>query len=194
MAIQVQQESFSTKSRFVTPTYVDKDGVTYLTSSDKPFPVIDVNHLRLHEGRAFYVYKTFKKGSPLAVNGNLDIALAWPDGYAPHCVFTYESGGSSEFYIYENPTTSGGTAMTVHRRNRVLTTTSAAAAVHTPTVTSVGTEIFGEFISSGAGGTGIGGRGLTPEFVLKPLTTYLFRLTNVNSQSNEAELMLDWYE
>jgi hypothetical protein len=194
MAIQVQQESFSTKSRFVTPTYVDKDGVTYLTSSDKPFPVIEVNHLRLHEGRAFYVYKTFKKGSPLAVNGNLDIALAWPDGYAPHCVFTYESGGSSEFYIYENPTTSGGTAMTVHRRNRVLTTTSAAAAVHTPTVTSVGTEIFGEFISSGAGGTGIGGRGLTPEFVLKPLTTYLFRLTNVNSQSNEAELILDWYE
>jgi hypothetical protein len=84
--------------------------------------------------------------------------------------------------------------MTVHRRNRVLTTTSAAAAVHTPTVTSVGTEIFGEFISSGAGGTGIGGRGLTPEFVLKPLTTYLFRLTNVNSQSNEAELILDWYE
>jgi len=84
--------------------------------------------------------------------------------------------------------------MTIHRRNRVITTTSAAAAVHTPTVTSLGTEIFGEFIASGQGGTGGGGEGFTSEFVLKPLTTYLFRITNVNSQSHEAELMLDWYE
>jgi hypothetical protein len=194
MAVQVQRESDTTKARFVVPTYIDKDGNSFLTSSDKPFPVIDVNHLRLHEGRAFYVYKTFTKSSPLPVNGNLDIALAWPAGYAPHCVFTYQSGGSSEFYIYEAPTTSGGTSMTIHRRNRVITTTSAAAAVHTPTVTSLGTEIFGEFIASGQGGTGGGGEGFTSEFVLKPLTTYLFRITNVNSQSHEAELFLDWYE
>jgi len=194
MAIQVQQESFTTKSRFVTPTYIDKDGVTYLTSSDRPFPVIEVNHLRLHEGRAFYVYKTFTKSSPLSVNGNLDIALAWPAGYAPHCVFTYQSGGASEFYIYEAPTTSGGTALTVQRRNRVLTTTSAAAAVHTPTVTTTGTALTGEFLAGGSGGQAGGAAAFSFQYVLAPLTTYLFRLTNRSGQAHMAHLMIEWYE
>lgn len=194
MAIQVNQESFTTKSRFVTPAYVDKDGNSFLTSSDKPFPVIDVNHLRLHEGRAYYVYKLYPSSSKLAVNASLDIALAWPSGYSPHCVFTYQCGGDSEFYIYEDPTTSGGTAMTIHRRNRNINSTSAAAAVLNPTVSALGTEIFSEFIASGQGGTGAGGGSFTQEFVLKPLTTYLFRITNTNSQAHVAELLLDWYE
>lgn len=194
MAIQVNQESFTTKSRFVTPAYVDKDGNSFLTSSDRPFPVIDVNHLRLHEGRAYYVYKLYPNSSKLGVGNSLDIALAWPSGYSPHCVFTYQCGGDSEFYIYEDPTTSGGTAMTIHRRNRNINSTSAAAAVLNPTVSALGTEIFSEFIASGQGGTGAGGGSFTQEFVLKPLTTYLFRITNTNAQAHVAELLLDWYE
>lgn len=191
MAIQVQQESLTTKSRFVTPTYVDKDGVSYLTSSDRPFPTVDVNHLRLHEGRAYYVYRV---DSALAVNGNLDIAIAWPSGILPHAVFNYQCGGDSRFYVYENPTTSGGTALTIHRRNRALATTSTGAAVYNPTVSALGDEIFGEIITSGQGGTGAGGGGYTYEYVLKPLTTYLFRLTNINSRAHIAELLIEWYE
>lgn len=191
MAIQVQQESLTTKSRFVTPTYVDKDGVSYLTSSDRPFPTVDVNHLRLHEGRAYYVYYV---DSALAVNGNLDIAIAWPSGILPHAVFNYQCGGDSRFYVYENPTTSGGTALTIHRRNRALATTSTGAAVYNPTVSALGDEIFGEIITSGQGGTGAGGGGYTYEYVLKPLTTYLFRLTNINSRAHIAELLIEWYE
>lgn len=194
MAIEVKRESLDTKSRHVSPSFVDKDGVQYLTSSDRPFPVIDVNHLRLHEARAYYAYKLYPKAAPLAVNANLDIALAWPAGVTPHALFTYQCGGDSEFYIYEAPTTSGGTALTIHRRNRFVNTTSSAAAVLNPTVSALGTEIFGEFIASGPGGTGSGGFGTTQEFVLKPLTTYLFRITNVNSQAHQAELLLDWYE
>ena len=130
----------------------------------------------------------------MGVSANLDIALAWPSGVTPHALFAYQCAGDSEFYIYENPTTSGGTALTIHRRDRLVTTTSSGAAVLNPTVSSLGTEIFSEFIASGQGGTGSGGSGITQEFVLKPLTTYLFRITNVNSQSHAAELMLDWYE
>lgn len=194
MAILVERESLTTKSRHVSPSYVDKDGNQYLASSDKPFPVLDVNHLRLHEARAYYTYKLYPKSAPLGVSANLDIALAWPSGVTPHALFTYQCAGDSEFYIYENPTTSGGTTLTIHRRNRSVTTTSSGAAVLNPTVSALGTEIFGEFIASGQGGTGSGGSGLTQEFVLKPLTTYLFRITNVNSQAHAAELMLDWYE
>ena len=42
--------------------------------------------------------------------------------------------------------------------------------------------------------SGGGGRGFSFEFILKPLTTYLFRLTNVNGSSQMAELRIDWYE
>lgn len=191
MAIQVERESITTKSRHVSPSYVDKDGNQFLTSSDRPFPIVDVNHLRLHEGRAYYTYYIEPS---LAVNANLDIAVAFPAGVAPHAVFNYQCGGDSRFYIYEAPTTSGGTSLTIHRRNRSLVTTSSGVAVHNPTVSALGTEIFGEIITSGQGGTGAGGGGYTYEYVLKPLTTYLFRLTNINAQAHIAELLIEWYE
>ncbi len=192
MATQyVNRESMNTKSRHVTLTYMDKDEGQRLVSSPDPLPTADVNHLRLHEGRAYYVYRV---ESSLAVNGNLDIAVAWPSGTIPHAVFNYQCGGDSRFYVYENPTTSGGTTLTIHRRNRLLNTTSTGAAVYAPTVTSLGTEIFAEIITSGQGGTGAGGGGFTYEYVLSPLTTYLFRLTNINSQQHIAELMIEWYE
>lgn len=191
MAILVERESLTTKSRHVSPSYVDKDGNQYLTSSDRPFPTVDVNHLRLHEGRAYYVYRV---ETSLAVNANLDIAVAWPSGIFAHALFTYQCGGDSRFYIYENPTTSGGTALTIHRRNRSLATTSTGAAVYNPTVSALGTEIFGEIVTSGQGGTGSGGGGITNEYVLSPLTTYLFRITNTNAQAHIAELLIEWYE
>lgn len=191
MAIQVERESITTKSRFVSPTYTDQNGLQQVVGSDRPAPVLDVNHLRLHEGRAYYTYKI---DTALAVNGNLDIALAFPAGILPHAVFNYQCGGDSRFYVYENPTTSGGTAQTIHRRNRNLNTTSTGVAVYNPTVTSLGTEIFGEIITSGQGGTGAGGGGYTYEYVLAPLTTYLFRLTNINAQAHIAELLIEWYE
>ena len=192
MAILVERESLTTKSRHVSPSYVDKDGNQYLTSSDRPFPIIDVNHLRLHEGRAYYVYKMYPYNAGLGAGASIDIAIAWPSGYAPHAVFDYGASGEAEFYVYESPTTSGGTAMTINRRNRPITTASAAAAVLAPTVTNVGTEIFAEFVP--ANKQGGGAQNFSFEFVLKPLTTYLFRLTNVNAQPHAAHLMIEWYE
>jgi hypothetical protein len=197
MAIIVQRESESTKSRNVSPSYTGKDGTQYLTSSDKPFPTVDVNHLRLHEGVGYYVYHTHKDASRLAVGSSINIAIAWPAGLEAHAFVDYQCGGEAEIYAYENATTSGGTAMTLHRRNRIITTASQAAAVLNPTVSAVGTEFYSEIITSAEGQgnrSGAGGRGISFEFILKPLTTYLFRLTNVNSSSQMAEMRIDWYE
>jgi hypothetical protein len=47
------------------------------------------------------------------------------------------------------------------------------------------------------GGTGKkagGGEVGSPRLFLKPLTTYLFRLTNVNGTAHAAEIILEWYE
>ncbi len=192
MPITVERESLTTKSRHVSPSYVDKDNVQTLTSSDRPFPIIDVNHFRLHEGRAYYVYKLYPYNAGLAAGSSIDIAIAWPAGYAPHAKFDYGGSGESEFYVYESPSTSGGTSMTINRRHRINTTASVAAAVLAPTVTATGTELLGEFVP--ANKQGGGGQLSTFEFVLKPLTTYLFRFTNVNSQAHAAHLMIEWYE
>ena len=141
MAIPVERESITTKSRFVTPTYTDKDGLQQTVGSDRPAPILDVNHLRLHEGRAYYTYYFHPMASQLAVNGKIDIALAFPSGITPHAVFNYKCGGDAEFYVYELPVTSGGTSLDIHRRNRNLNTTSTGVAVLNPTVSSVGDEI-----------------------------------------------------
>lgn len=192
MAINILRESDTTKSRHVNPAYVDKDGNSYIASSDRPFPNIDVNHLRLHEGRAYYCYKQYTYAAGLGAGSSIDIALAFPSGITAHAVFNYGCAGESEFYIYEAPTTSGGTSLTINRRNRNLVTTSSGAAVADPTVTSLGTEIFAEFVP--ANKQGGGGQNYTFEYVLKPLTTYLFRLTNKNSQAHAANLLIEWYE
>lgn len=192
MAINILRESDNTKSRHVNPAYVDKDGNSYITSSDRPLPNIDVNHLRLHEGRAYYCYKQYTYAAGLGAGESINIAMAFPAGVYAHSLFGYGGSGEAEFYIYEEPTTSGGTAMTIHRRNRSLITTSSGAAVLAPTISSTGTEIFAEFVP--ANKQGGGGQNYTFEFVLKPLTTYLFRLTNVNSQAHAANLMIEWYE
>jgi hypothetical protein len=197
MAIQVERESLSNKARFVTPTYTNQNNGQEVVGSDRPYPTIDINHLRLHEGRAHYVYKMHPDNARLAVNGNINIALAFPAGIEAHAVLEYQCGGEAEFYAYENATTNGGTAMTLHNRNRSINRNSQGAAVLNPTISSVGTEFYAEFISSASGpghSSGSGGGNFSFEFVLKPLTTYLFRLTNVNSASQMAELRIDWYE
>ena len=194
MAIQVERESVTNKARFVTPTYTNQNNGQEVVGSDRPYPNIEINHLRLHEGRAHFVYKMHPNSGKLQNGSSIDIAMAWPENKEAHAIITYQCGGQAEHYVYEAPTTSGGTALTIHRRNRVLTNTSSAVAVLNPTVSNVGTEFYAEFISSAQGGTGSGGEGYSFEFVLKPLTTYLFRLTNTGSQEQLAELRIDFYE
>ena len=194
MAISVLRESDTTKSRHVNPAYVDKDGVSYIASSDKPFPMIDVNHLRLHEGRAFYAYKLYPDATKLAAGASIDIAIAWASGIKPHLVYDANCGGDAEIYLYENAVVTGGTTLSSFTRNRTIVTTSASAILLNPTVTSIGTLLEGEFIAGGTGKKSGGGISGTTEQVLAPLTTYLFRLTNVNGTDHMAYLHLEWYE
>lgn len=191
MPLIVTRESDTTKARYVVPTWMDKDGNQRTVASGDSLPTIDVNHLRLHEGRAYYVYKFYPFATGLASAASINIAIAWPAGIQPHAVFSYESSGPAEFFVYESPTTSGGTPMTIYRRNRVLTASSTGAAVLDPTVSNTGTEIYAEFVPAGKAA---GASDYTFEYVLKPLTTYLFRLTNVDNQANPAELRIEWYE
>jgi hypothetical protein len=194
MAIQVERESITTKSRFVSPTYTDKDGLQQTIGSDRPAPILDVNHLRLHEGRAFYAYKLNPDSAMLAAGASINIAVAWASGKTPHLIYEANCGGDAELYMYENAVVTGGTSFTALNRNRVINTESSSAILINPTVTSVGTELDGQFLAGGAGKKAGGGDAYASEQVLSPLTTYLFRLTNVNGTAHMAHLYLEWYE
>ena len=194
MAINVLRESDTTKSIYVTPTYIDKDGNQVVAGSEKPFAIADVNHVRLHEGRAFYVYDLHGSSNKLANNANMDIAIAWATGKTPHLVFNVNCGGDAEFIIYENAVVTGGTSFTAINRYRSSANVSASAALIDPTVTSTGTALTGSFLAGGSGGQAGGANAYSFQYVLSPLTTYLFRLTNTSGQAHMAHLMIEWYE
>lgn len=194
MAIEVQRESLDTKARHASPSYVDKDGDQTLVGSDRPFPTLDINHLRLHEGRAYNAYRIYPDAAKLASGASCNIAIAWASNTYAHLLIDASCGGDAELYVYESSVVTGGTAFTAVRRNRVIEVASQSAVLINPTVTSVGTELAAHVITGGTG-KHAGGAGTNAlEMVLKPLTTYLFRLTNVNGSAHMAELILEWYE
>ena len=194
MAILVERESLGTKSQHISPAYVDKDGNSYLASSDRPFPILDINHLRLHEGRAFKAYRVYPDATKLAAGASCNIAIAWASGVNPHILLDATCGGDAELYIYEGAVVTGGTSFTAVNRHRILNTASQSAILINPTVTSVGTEIDAEIVTGGSGKKSGGAGSSALEMVFKPLTTYLFRLTNVNGTAHMAELIIEWYE
>jgi hypothetical protein len=194
MAINILRESDTTKSRHVNPAYVDKDGASYIASSDRPFPIVDINHLRLHEGKAFKAYRIYPEATKLAAGASCNIAVAWASGVYAHLLVDASCSGDAELYVYEGATVTGGTSFTAIKRNRTSATTSQSAILINPTVTVTGTEIDAQIIAGGTGKKSGGGGSNVLEMVLNPLTTYLFRLTNVNGTDHMAELLLEWYE
>lgn len=194
MAINISRESDTTKSRHVNPAYVDKDGISYIAGSDRPFPILDINHLRLHEGRAFKAYRIYPEATKLANGASCNIAVAWASGVYAHVLVDASCGGDAELYMYEGATVSGGTSFTAVKRNRTSATTSQSAILINPTVTVTGTEMDAEIIAGGSGKKSGGAGSSALEVVLNPLTTYLFRLTNVSGAAQMAELFLEWYE
>jgi len=194
MAINIFRESDTTKSRHVNPAYVDKDGISYIAGSDRPFPILDINHLRLHEGRAFKAYRIYPGATKLANGASCNIAVAWASGVYAHVLVDASCGGDAELYMYEDATVSGGTSFTAIKRNRTSATTSQSAILINPTVTVTGTEMDAEIIAGGSGKKSGGAGSSALEIVLNPLTTYLFRLTNVSGAAQMAELFLEWYE
>ena len=192
--IYVQRESENQKTQLVALTQKDKDGNQLLNGSDAPTIVVDVNHQRLHEGRAFIAWNIYPDSAKLASGSSADIVLAAGPGTIPHVTIAIESSGDADFFIYEGTTTTGGTAFTPVRRNRNIASTSNVAMVTNPTVNTLGTLINQQFVTGGTGKKSAGSAGASLEYVLAPLTNYLFRLTNFNGTAHTALLEIEWYE
>ena len=192
--LYVQRESQNQKAQFVALTQQDKDGNQMIVGSDTGLITAEINHHRLHEGRAFIAWNIYPDSAKLAAGANADIVLAAGPGTIPHVTIAMESSGDADFFVYEGTTTTGGTAFTPVRRNRNIAATSNVAMVTNPTVNTLGTLINRQFVTGGSGKKSSGGGGGTLEYVLAPLTNYLFRLKNVNGTAHTALLELEWYE
>ena len=194
--LTVTRESDKTNARHVVLTHKNNAGTQVVAGADAPAIVVDVNHQRNHDGRAYFAYKIAPDTAPLAAGASINIVLASPSGVFPHITVYALCLGDAELYIYEGTSTTGGTAFTPINRNRnyAVSNQSQVAMVINPTVTSVGTEIDAQLIAGGTGKKSGGGTAGSLEYVLKPLTNYLFRLTNVNGTAHAAYLTLEWYE
>lgn len=192
--LYVERESQPQKAQFVALTQKDKDGNQMVAGSDNGIIVVDVNHHRLHEGRAFIAWNIYPDSAKLAAGLSADIVLAAGPGTIAHVTIAMESSGDCDFFVYEGTSTTGGTAFTPVRRNRNIAATSNVAMVTNPTINTFGTLINQQFITGGTGKKAAGGSSGSLEYVLTPLTNYLFRLTNVNGTAHTALLELEWYE
>lgn len=192
---QVYLESGDTKSRFVTNTQKNNAGNIVVAGADAPLIMVDVNHQRNHDGRAWFAYKMYPSSAKLASGSSIDIVLAAASGVIPHMTVDALCLGDAELYIYEGVSATGGTSFTPINRNRNYnTSTSSVAMIINPTVSSLGTQLDAQILPGGAGKKSAGGTAGSLEYVLKPLTNYLFRLTNVNGTDHAAYLALEWYE
>ena len=194
MAIEVQRESLDTKAQHVSVSFADKDNVQYLAGSAKPFPTEDVTLLRLEEGKAFALGVVRSFADPLPDGESIDIAIAFAAGVTPNISISGLCAGDAMGFLYEGSVVTGGTAITAVNKNRNSVITSQSAALSNPTVTTLGTPILSQILIGGQGKKAGGGAVGSSDLILKPLTTYLFRLTNINGTAHAAEIVLEWYE
>ena len=194
MAITVKRESLDTRAIHVSPSYTDQDGAQQLAGSEKPLPTRVLSTLRLDEGRAYAAGIVRSIGNPLTAGASIDLAIAFASGVTPTILISGLCGGDAEGYLYEGATVTGGTAITAMNMNRNSLSTSQSAILAQPTVSATGNLLVQQLLLGGGGKKASGGDIDSLTIILKPLTTYLFRLTNINGTDHVAEIILSWYE
>lgn len=158
---------------------------------------ITSDHSSIHAGEGF--------------NASIHTEAVADDGYAQMEFRTSSNAGSyvhmklmsamseglSLFTAVEAPTlTAGVTSVTPQNLRRTGTPpTSVSILRSNPTSISGGTILRSYFIGAGGVGSGAGGTNDKDiEMVLKPATTYLFRVQNIAGSAKALSLWLFWYE
>lgn len=158
---------------------------------------ISTDHAYIHNGQAF----SFSAATTsIAAGGVYDFNITTPaTGYVHWRPTTFgTSANITILELFEGATRSatGGTITPVNR-NRNNATASAVTVNYAVTTTATGTLL--RSVTAGAGGVtaraGGSASGESEEFVLKPGTNYLLRLTNIGSTTaTTAYLTGFWYE
>lgn len=155
--------------------------------------VIDQEHHEIHEGDSYLVSYKSPDASPIGDNATLIFVLTTSTERV-HVIYDHACGGDSEFELYEGCTVTGGTSMNYRNKNRNFPDGGTETVVRDPTVNSAGVLLENTFSPGGTGpqaGGGIGGT--RNEWVLKPNTKYMFRVTNRSGGAQPVSLRVEGY-
>lgn len=194
MSITVYRESTTTASRNVSPTFIDNNGDQLMVGVDDPLPQISYGAQKLRDGKVYAIGVVYDFDNPLADAASIDIGMAWSAGVNPVVSFSGLCQGDAIGYLYEGATMTGGTPATAVKLNRNSDIASQSAITIGPTVTNVGTLVLKQILIGGSGKKAGGGDVGSSNLILKPLTSYLVRLTNVNGTAHAAEVVVEWAE
>jgi hypothetical protein len=155
----------------------------------------DVVHHRIQQGTFF----TVSVGNlALANDVSLDcLVLTPPDPPEIHFRPLVKTGGDSEMNLFEDTIVSDNGIPTLGvNQNRKSSLVTSVAIFSGPTITDDGELLTQEFIPGGTGGgTSQGGEGgFYVEFILKPSSLYLMRLTNRAGTTQPVSMILQYYE
>jgi hypothetical protein len=154
---------------------------------------IDEVHSNIHRG---IVFTTGNSIVDLATDASLDLLLITPPGIPIHVPAASTVGGEAEAFLYENVTTSAdGASLACLNRTRPSALETAVTCWGGPTVTGFGTTIYQGFIQGGSEKVSVGGQLDTfAEYILKPSTKYLFRVTNLAVAAKVASIAVHFYD
>lgn len=166
---------------------VDVDGI------DDALVTTDEIHANIHRG---ILFEATHVDLSVAASSSIEMLVQVDAGQSAHALINLETTGDATYELYEGTTFSAaGTAIDATNRNRESTNTAVTVVTHSPTVTDAGTRIDYHLRPGGGGPHAGGGSGmLYKEWVLRPGTAYLLRMTNINTSAHAVSMHVDWYE
>jgi len=165
----------------------------YLDNVHNASSSLDVVHAQIHKGNVYTAGYLFTAVASAATATFLSSVHA---ATYRHRIISVAALGNSLVQFYEGTTTSSdGTALTIFNRNRNSANTSGTTLFYTPSVTADGTELPPDYIFGGSKSKAGGGEGgFDSEYVLKPSTKYLVRITNQSGAAENIIISPTWYE
>ena len=156
-------------------------------------------HALIHAGK---VWHWSGKVTGILNAGTVDFLFKVPEATYPHIHRMRANVGRGDIDIvsYKDTTVSAdGTPLVTDNLNQNSTNDAGMLMFSTPTVTAIGTEIHRLWVpptSAGVGQTvqGVSGATAGEEWILKPNTNYLQRLTNNSGSTIDAWVEVMFYE
>ncbi len=152
----------------------------------------DIVHLRVHSSMMFH------GGYSASVNNNNSLDVRFVTGTKEvHFSATAISGAQAQLYVYEGSNISGGTPVSLYNMRRSATNIAESKAYSAPSVTAVGVPLINGRLLPGSTNPSnrVGGEARSgTEWILKPSTSYLLRITNVSGSATTLSFVFEFYE
>lgn len=162
------------------------------------YSVITTDHKAIHDKEGFAAWHQFAGVSDASVS--YVTFKTGPNLYVH--LKQYESwinNAKAVLDISENPDSAVGGAQFMPAPRHRITPKPSEVVIHAGSTVTLGSALHADQVVFGGGGAntssrGGGSRSLDMELVLKPDTTYVFRLTNQSGVAADIWLWLFWYE